>query len=192
MASIDKGSVMRLTMILALCAGPALADPLDLIDYDGLFEANAADVEISDDDRSVLKLGDVSIIQDRSNGVQYTGVDQSGEGAVGCFVSVLASLEGVLRACDIALTPEQEVTQGAYRDDVLAYYGRNVQPEASLETVVDRYNALVAAEVEIAKPFCDDPEQFIIFADRLFAPEARAEIEGMMSTPRLPVINPCL
>lgn len=184
--------MIRLTMILALCVGPAFADPLNLIDYEALFEANAEDVEVVGDDRSILRRGDVAIIQDRVDGVQYTGLDESGEGAVGCFVAVMASLEGALQACDIALTPEQVVTQDAYRDMALRFYGNNVTPTVDLETIEGLYAALVASEIAGAAPFCDAPDQFTTFADRLFAPEARPEIEGMMSVPRLPVANPCM
>jgi hypothetical protein len=183
---------MRLTMILAFCAAPAVADPLALMDYDALFAANATEVEVKDDGLFTLQQGDVTLIRRSGDTVEYSGVDQSGEGAMGCFVSVLASLDGALRACDIALAPAQIATQDVYRDDALAFYGANVYPPAASETVLERYEALVVQEAEIAMPFCDDPEQFVTFADRLFAPQSGAEIERMMSTPRWPVANPCL
>ncbi len=119
-------------------------------------------------------------------------VTSSGEGAVGCFVSVMASLEAAVQACDITLTPEQVETQDAYRDMALTFYGNNVAPSVDIITIEELYAELVASEIAGAEPFCDAPDQFTTFADRLFAPEARAEIEEMMSVPRLPVANPCL
>jgi len=183
---------MRLILLALLAASPGFADPLELIDYEAFFAQDDAIVENVDDTRSTVMVDDVMIIRDQSDGTRYTGVDQSGQGAVGCFVSVLAALEAAQQACDITLSQDQLDRQASYRRLALIFYGRNVQPPTTLENVQARYAALVATEVEASKQFCDAPDEFTDFADRLFAPQALAEIEGMMSVPRLPVANPCL
>lgn len=182
----------RLAMILVLCAGQAGADPLGLIDYEALFAENAADVEVVSPDRSILQVGAVTILRGSDEGFEFTGLDESGEGAVGCFVSVLASLEAAVQTCEIVLTPEQEAARADYRTMALGFYADNVIPPATIDTVTDAYAGLVSGEMAGVLPFCDNADQFVTFATRLFAPEARPEIEGMMSIPRLPVSNPCL
>ena len=182
----------RFAITLLLCAGQAGADPLGLIDYEALFAENAADVEVVSPDRSILQIGEVTILRGSDLGFEFTGLDESGEGAVGCFVSVLASLEAAVQACGIVLTPEQEAARADYRSMALKFYSANALPPATIESVRDAYARLISDEVLGVLPFCDNADQFVTFANRLFAPEARPEIEGMMSIQRLPVTNPCL
>jgi hypothetical protein len=182
----------RLTIILALCAGPVAADPLDLIDYAALFEQNAADVAEVSETRSLLRLGDVTLIRDESLPRGYTGLDESGQGAMGCFVSILATIESAMKACEAELPPEQAETQGSYLTQALTFYAENVVPQASFELVEERYNALVSSQIEGARPFCSNLDLVTSLADRVFSAEGAGEVTGMMSTPRLPVANPCL
>ena len=67
----------RLAMIVALCAGPLAADPLDLIDYEALFVQNATDVEEATETRSLLRVGDVILIRDPELPRTYAGLDES-------------------------------------------------------------------------------------------------------------------
>ncbi len=182
----------RIAILLALGAVPAAADPLDLIDYARLFAENADRVETVSSDRDILQMGDITILRGNEEGFEYTGLDQSGEGAVGCFVSVLASLESALQACEITLPPEQQVISDTYRSTALAFYAENAFPPADLDEVERRFDALVASEIELSRPFCDDLAVVTDFSDRLFAQATKAEVDGMMSVPRLPVANPCL
>ncbi len=182
----------RLAMIAALCAGPVAADPLDLINYPALFEQSAAEVEDVSETRSLLRLGDVTLIRDESLPRGYTGLDEGGQGAMGCFVSILATIESAMQACEAELPADQVDTQAAYLKQALTFYAENVVPQTTYEMVEERYNALVASQIAGARPFCSNLDLVTRLADRIFSPEGAAEVTGMMSTPRLPVANPCL
>mgnify|MGYP001804423808 CR=1 FL=1 len=179
-------------VIVGLLATPVTADPLGLIDYDGLFEENAADVEVVNPERAILALGDVVILRGNEEEVPFTSVDQSGEAAVGCFVGTLASLESAYLACELTLTPEQAAIRDGYLSQALTFYSENAFPPVSLDVVQDSYDALVMSEIELSRPFCADPDVITDFAARLFAINAQSQIERMMSVPRLPAANPCL
>ncbi|MEM9788457.1 MAG: hypothetical protein AAF801_18310, partial [Pseudomonadota bacterium] len=185
-------TMKRTAIILTFVAGPGIADPLDLIDYERLFAENAEEVEVVSADREILKVGDITILRGSDEGFEYTGLDQSGQGSVGCFVSVLASLESAMRACEVTLPPEQQAISDAYRADALAFYAANAFPPAELAEVERRFEALIASELEMSRPFCANPSVVTDFSDRLFVEDTRPEIDGMMSIPRLPVANPCL
>jgi hypothetical protein len=182
----------RLAIIAAFCAGPAFADPLDLIDYEGLFADNADKVQVVSTARQILQLENITILRDSNEARQYTGLDESGEGAVGCFVSILATIESALQACEASLPEDQAAVQATYLDQALSFYAENAVPAASRETVQDRFDALVASQIIGARPYCSNLSVVTNLADRIFAPDSRAEIDGMMSLPRLPVSNPCL
>ena len=182
----------RLAIIAALCAGPALADPLDLIDYAGLFADNPDKVQVVSPARQILQLENITILHDSNEERQYTGLDESGEGAVGCFVSILATIESALQACEASLPEDQAAIQATYLDEALSFYAQNAVPVASRETVQERFDSLVASQIVAARPYCSNLSVVTDLADQIFTIESRAEIDGMMSLPRLPVSNPCL
>jgi hypothetical protein len=182
----------RLTMVLALCAAPALADPLGLNDYAALFADKAADVEVVSAERSVLRIGDVTILKGGEAGSEFTGLDESGEAAIGCFVSIVATIESALQACEVSLPAAQEAIKSDYLSDALAFYATNASPAVSLQIAQSRYDALVASQIETSRPFCANLNIATDLADRLFTQDSREEIAGMTSIPRLPVSNPCL
>lgn len=182
----------RLAMIAALFAGPAVADPLDLIDYDALFEDRAADVEVVSETRGLLRLDDVILIQDVTERRQYTGIDESGLGAVGCFVSILATIESAHAACEVALPEDQRAKHQRYLEKVVSFYAENLPNPMPTGLVQSRYYALMTSQIEGARPFCSNLDLVTTLADRLFSPEGEAEVNRMLSRPRLPVANPCL
>lgn len=182
----------RFWMIAALWAGPLAADPLDLIDYAGIFAQNADKVVEVSPARSILQLENVTILHDTNEATEYAGLDESGEGAVGCFVSILATIESALQACEVTLPDGQAAIQAIYLDEALSFYAANTVPVASRETVQDRFDALVASQIEGARPYCANLSVVTNLAAQIFNPDSRAEIAGMMSLPRLPVSNPCL
>ena len=182
----------RLAMIAALCAGPMAADPLDLIDYEALFEQNAADVEEATETRSLLRQGDVLLIRDPALPRTYAGLDESSRGAMGCFVTILATRESAMQACEAELPADQVAVQASYLARALAFYAENTFPPAELSLVEERYDALVASQIEGARPFCSNLDLVSTLADRIFSPEGAEEVNGMMSLPRLPVAHPCL
>ncbi len=54
----------KLMLFLAICAGPVLADPLDLNDYAAFFAESADAVEVLSDTRSALSVGPVIVLRD--------------------------------------------------------------------------------------------------------------------------------
>jgi len=182
----------RFALIAALCAGPLAADPLDLIDYEALFQQNAADVEEVSETRSLLRLGDVTLIRDPSLPRTFAGLDESNQGAMGCFVSILATIESAMQACEAELPAAQIATQTEYRTRALAFYAENTFPPAPLDLVEERYATLVSSQIAGARPFCSNLDLVTTLADRIFSPEGAEEVNGMMSIPRLPVAHPCL
>ncbi|SFR97913.1 hypothetical protein [Yoonia litorea] len=181
----------RFLLVAAFAAAPAFADPLDLIDYEGIFAREAGAVEDVSESRQILRVGDVTILYDRLEANPYTGLDESGEGAVGCFVSILATIESAVLACEVTLPDEQLAIQTDYRTRVLDFYAANVDG-ADRQTVTDRFEALVASQIATTRPFCANIDLVTDLADRIFAPQSAEEINGMLSVPRLPVSNPCL
>ncbi|WP_375254169.1 hypothetical protein [Yoonia sp.] len=182
----------KLATLAILLAGPALADPLDLIDYPAIFAENAEAVEDISAARSALQMGDVILLHDPNEPREFTGIDESGEAAVGCFVSILATIESTVQACEVSLPAEQEVIQRTYLEEVLSFYAANVVPSVDQATVQTRFDALVASQIDGARPYCSNLDVMTDLADRLFSPDSRAEVTGMLSIPRLPVSNPCL
>lgn len=182
----------KYALLAMFCAGPVLADPLDLIDYPAIFADNADAVEDVSADRSALQMGDIILLRDPNERREYTGIDESGEAAVGCFVSILATIESAIQACEVSLPAEQAAIQQTYLNEVLAFYAANVVPAVNQATVQERFDALVASQIEGARPFCGNLDVMTNLADRLFTTDSRAEVAGMMSIPRLPVANPCL
>lgn len=182
----------RFAMIATVCAGPLMADPLELIDYEAVFEVHAAEVEDVSDARSLLRIGDITLIRDAGLPDGYAGLDESSLGAMGCFVSILATIESAMEACEAALPASQIPTQSDYRTRALTFYAENTVPMTTFEVVVARYNALVASQIEGARPFCSNLDLVTTLADRIFSPEGAEEVESMLSLPRLPVAHPCL
>lgn len=182
----------RLAIIVAMCAGSLAADPLDLIDYATIFEENAVDVDVVSETRKVLRLDDVTLIQDPTQMREYTGIDESGLGAVGCFVSILATIESAHAACESELPAEQTAKHQLYLTQVVDFYVENLSPPAATGQVLLRYYGLVESQIEGARPFCSSLDLVTDLADRLFSPAGEAEVSRMLSQPRLPVENPCL
>ena len=87
---------------------------------------------------------------------------------------------------------DQSAIQATYLDEALSFYAANAVPSASRATVQERFDALVASQIEGALPYCTNLGVVTNLADQIFSADSRAEIDGMMSVPRLPVSNPCL
>ncbi len=111
---------------------------------------------------------------------------------MGCFVSILATIESALQACEAALPDAQAAIQSTYLREAMDFYVANAVPAPDMATVQARFDALVASQIEGARPFCANLDVVTNLADRLFTPDSRAEVSAMMSIPRLPVANPCL
>ena len=91
-----------LALALAIVAAPVAADPLGLIDYEAFFAADPDNIEEVSEILQILEVGPVTLLHDRTEDVPYTGVDESGQGAVGCFVGILVTIQSVDLVADLA------------------------------------------------------------------------------------------
>ena len=175
-----------------LTATPVLADPLDLVDYAAIFAENAESVEQVTETRRILQLDEVTLIHDPTEMREYTGIDESGKGAVGCLVTILASIESAVAACETTLPDDQVSYLDQFRAMALSYYAENAEPMAEMTRVQDRYATYVSSQIEGARPLCSNIDLITGLADRLLSDGGAAQVEDMLSIPRLPVENPCL
>ncbi|MEM8537756.1 MAG: hypothetical protein AAGF56_07830 [Pseudomonadota bacterium] len=184
--------MIRALTLSIMLACPAFADPLDLVDYPAIFAANPDNVETVSEDRRILRLDSVTLIHDPTEPRPYIGIDESGQGAVGCLVSVLATIESATAACEVALPDAQVTFLDEFRAMALRYYAENAQPATDIGTARSRYQTYVASQIESARPLCSNVDLMTDLADRLLSDNGAAQVGAILATPRLPVENPCL
>lgn len=188
---------MRIVMSVALvlAAQTATADPLGLNNYTRLFEKNAPNLEVADNGDLMLKMpGQVALLRQAAGpSGNYTGVDFSKSGSVGCAATLYASIEAIATTCEGAFTAEQVDMLDTYRSELLDYYADNTYPVASREGVQVAYDAYVQRLKPKAPEFCaafgGDRQ---VFFNYMTSAEMRPDFDALLSTPRLPVSNPCL
>jgi len=183
---------MRAAILGMMVTSPLAADPLDLVDYAAIFAENAEAVEEVSETRRILRLDDATLIHDPSEMRAYTGIDESGQGAVGCLVTILASIESATQACDVTLPAEQISTLDRFRAMALSFYAENAVPAVGMAQVSRRYETYVASQIDGARPLCSNIDLMTNLADRLLSEGGEAQVNAMLSRPRLPVENPCL
>ncbi|MBF9032763.1 hypothetical protein HKCCE2091_00785 [Rhodobacterales bacterium HKCCE2091] len=184
---------MRLALVLALTAAPAMADPLGLVDYDALFDAYPEYVETNAVGSRLLTLPGGEFVVMAEDG-DYHGMDP--DGIVGCAVPMLVALLALERQCPGVIPgPAIERIETAL-PDVLGVYVAGILPEpadperarARFEERVDFY----ATRMERTGALCpyDNPampEMVGMFAsERFLDPFSDGGI-----APRLPVAAAC-
>jgi len=183
------------SIALILAAQSVAADPLGLNNYTRLFEKNAMDLEVADNGDVMLKMpGQVALLrQDTGTSGNFTGVDFSKSGSVGCAATLYASIEAIATTCEAAFTADQVGMLDTYRSELLDYYADNTYPVASRAGVQVAYDAYVERLKPKAPEFCEsfggDRQAFFNF---MTSADMRPEFDALLSTPRLPVSNPCL
>lgn len=193
---------MKALQVVLVCgsvvAGPATAQ--DWIDFDLLMQQNTDRMVMSSDglgrETRTLDMGDgVSVVCDDRG---CTGFDNSANGAIGCTFSIYTEIAAFAEACEVPLTAERSaVLDGAFRD-IGAFIARNAVPPRSEDYPQDllarRVTALKAkiagsGEDICAKPFEGDHGMLL---SAIIANPDPAGLQKILSTPRLPVMNPCL
>lgn len=184
-----------LSAALVIASQAVNADPLGLNDYTRLFEKNSANLEFHDNGDLMLKMpGQVALLRQRLGASgSYTGVDFNKAGSVGCAATLYASIEAIASTCEGAFNADQVAMLDTYRSELLDYYADNTYPIASRQGVQVAYDAYVDRLKPKAPEFCatfgGDRQVFFNF---MTSAEMRPEFDALLSTPRLPVSNPCL
>lgn len=189
-----------LAAVLALCAGPVMADPLGLMDYDALFEQNADRVRLAANGDQVLALPPATRITRRPDAPGLiNGVDLSEGGAPGCYAVLLLDVLAYDHACPDSLGPTERAALATHAITIADFYAANVTPATTPEAVRDRLAALAetrAADWRAAPRWgpaaCIPGEE----AAPILSLFTSAGMTGILSTalarPRPPVAIPCL
>jgi len=175
---------------VVLMASPVQADVLGLNDYDAMFALEGAEISQLEDGSRVLQLPQgVQVMQ--SDG-RYTSLDTGPLGAVGCFVRILSQIAAYQQACEGPFDADQMGLLEGFLDRSLAFYAANTQPTATLEEARARFDSLVEVSMTNAAGYCSQPGDIATFMQSVLSPQTVAVVDQMLSTPRLPVDNPCL
>jgi hypothetical protein len=171
---------------LALLCGHAL-QAQELVDYDALFRDYAEQVVRSADGTETLKLPPGTVITRKKDSL--VAMDETGEGAVQCVLSILGQLRAIARQC-----PQfgQEHRPGLEQNfsQVLQFAAENAYPPQDENTLVAAHDKLFSRRfhtVDCAE-MAQDPDILGMMAV-LAKPDVAKDTT---KTPRLPVMNPCL
>ncbi|NPD14662.1 hypothetical protein HOY34_05520 [Xinfangfangia sp. D13-10-4-6] len=199
-------SVLPLTLALTLALLPGLLFPVagqaqDWIDFGLLMRENADRVMVITDangqPEQVLDLGD---------GVKVTCADGScyGEdpkGAIGCNFAIMVDIAALNAACPGNLDAAAETRLGANFDILGAFIEANAVPPRPagyardlLHSAIERQNGVGADETAaICKRLQPGPDGDLAeMLDFVASEEFTAVLDEVLTTPRLPVMNPCL
>jgi hypothetical protein len=183
-------------LLLALLAAPAMGQDRAIIDYDALFRDKAAEVVTSDEGgRTVETLMLPGEVMVRKADDRVVGMDQSEDGAVGCFFMIYVDLGASLQSCSVLGTSEERARYKDYMSRINTFVATNAYRPMTVEEV----EGLVRTVQERADaPGCDrfddeDMKGFIgTFVENFLSAEMGAVLDMSLATPRLPVNNPCL
>ncbi|WP_112311900.1 hypothetical protein [Pseudogemmobacter bohemicus] len=188
---------MRLAVILMLLPLPVFAQ--DWIDYGLLMRENADRVETMTDANGMtvqsLNLGDGVLVQ-CSDGNCY-GTDAGG--ALGCTFAIMADMTALNATCPGNLDAGEEARLKAAFDRMGRFIEENAvppRPAGYAQGLLEKAMADQAGEDEAArqktcerlKPGGDLAEMLGYLSGEDFP----GEMNRVLATPRLPVMNPCL
>ncbi len=191
---------MRWLLALVLMAGAARAEDAGFpIDYDALFAAHADKVQQPEPGLRHLELPGPVIVTARDNGgvPTYFATDQSGQGAVGCAMSVMIEVLVLAGHCDSVL----DTGSIARLEGLIHAYGvfmaQNSFPPVPADQVLPRLQAMIRArDARLGQFACPAPDaadnQIVSMARSISSESAVRRAKRSLSKPRLPVLNPCL
>lgn len=189
---------MRL-LVLMLMASPTAAQ--DLVDFDLLLQQNADRVVVTTDaaglETRTLEMPGGVIVSCTDEGC--AGMDMSAAGAVGCVWSTAMGLRAVAEVCGM---PEETRAQvGEVHDRLTAFAAKNAVPPRGSEEMDGYYLDMVAryrgegdGGVPLACEALVGPDSNVQqMIDALVSPSGDAgyDLDALLATPRLPVMNPC-
>lgn len=190
---------MRPVLALALSAGACWAEPW--IDYARLLEENSSRVITTIDESGQvtrqIDFGDGVVVTCTKDGC--VGMDMNG--AVGCAWSIYSALRAVAEVCNI---PEERMAGlvAAHRR-LTTFVATNAVPprsEAEIEGYhrreVELYRTGQGADgpLDCAEATAPGSDVMLMLegVTGQLANEATSEIDTLLASPRLPVMNPCL
>lgn len=175
-------------------AAPAGAEPW--IDYDLLLDRHRDEVVTGTDagGRAVrtLQLGTVTVTCVQGAGCQ--GVDR--DGAVGCLFSVVAELRAATAMCRLGVPDADRKALDRLYNRVGSYVAANAVPPMAWGNLEGYAGSLSTPDRKgIVRMSGADCEAAAAMAGAILpalrSSEAAAELDRILSAPRLPVMNPC-
>ncbi|MBF9030705.1 hypothetical protein HKCCE3408_09915 [Rhodobacterales bacterium HKCCE3408] len=182
---------MRLALAMVLAAAPAMADPLGLVDYDALIDANMDRAREAWGGNRVITFEDGTEVIFSANGIIRTR-EASDRYSIGCLALTLAQISAVARTCPGVVGPGDADHVDTAIGAMIPVYANSIRPEpADPEEVGRRFEELVQ-RVRASEEFsCLLSPQFYDALGTLTAPGARSRVEDWLTPPRLPVDEPC-
>jgi len=180
---------MKALAALAMMVGPALADPLTLVDYNAVIAANLDRAEAMGEDRRSIDLpGGVVLIIGPDDALITT---RDPQGAVGCLMDRLARLNAAARICPGVMTPGQADGVDSAVAAVIPAYAAGVLPTPAPQTeVAARYERLVQSHLR-GPAICDLSPDAGFLLNFVNSEDGRGWLADTLATPRLPVAAPC-
>lgn len=191
---------MRAAVAFLLMGLPCHAEPW--IDYDLLFQQNAERITVSTSAEGV----EVRSI-DFGNGITVScgelgcwGLDANG--AIGCVWVIYSELLAAARACDVREDKVGRLPQDF--EQLTAFVAQNAVPPRSIDEISAIHNETIArlrrddaaqsGEIcrDVLAPESDVQTMLEQLTKASEADEGSSELQKLLSTPRLPVANPCL
>ncbi len=189
----------RFFVIAAMAVSPyalaaQTADMSGAIDYDALFEANTDTVETLSEApvRQRLQLGDIVIMADQSGDtIRYVAMDRAETVAVGCLWEMYVEVAQLAQSCPAMLDDDQSARLDAHVDAIGNFVADNTYPPVPREDFWAHWRA------EFEQPSASEcitldqsagPAQFVAY---LVSPQITGQLARVLSTPRLPVSQPC-
>ena len=189
---------MKLGIVaLALCvaATGAKAQSVFSNDYEAVFDQNSEKIarKVAEDGGTIeeIELPGPVMVQRRLNedGPVYQSQDFSGLGAVGCMMGLLLQFQKTANACPAEVAPEQKARLSSALIRVGLFYAENRVPKVS---EIEMIEAIAESGKEGGS--CQQMENagFRDLFDNILSEGLTEALDGMLSEPRLPVVNPCL
>lgn len=182
---------MRWLALWLACAVPVCGQGILENDYALIFDADKESIIAEgNSERLDLPGGVVVLRQKTSDGMDYTAMDLSEGGAVGCMLGILMDFNRVATLCNGAMSSEQIAHLNAGLDRVSLFVAQNRVPQVSVGSV----RSAIAAYARSGNDICERAEDadFKDFYSAVLTPRLDDALDEMLATPRLPVINPCL
>ncbi|MCY4180807.1 MAG: hypothetical protein OXC60_12830 [Litoreibacter sp.] len=194
--------MIRFLFALVLLTNSAFGQDLFGTDFDGIFDAHVDEVVRTEKDNGqweerLTLPGPVLLTRgvDSSGNVFHYGLDQSGNGAVGCFLIIAIDVRATADHCPGTVSPEQASALDKFLEAATQFYARNNIPSRAVSAVRDGIQESISYRTQQMEPaICDGESIKHIqgFASALAAPDSLENIDAALGPPRLPVTNPCL
>jgi hypothetical protein len=183
---------MRLFLALTLIPFAAFANPLEP-DFDKIFTDNA-DKLVEKNGGTSLKMETNILISKNSEG-EYLALDGSTHDAVGCILRLTLQSMIVGKLCPESITPEQSTMLNENVNSIALFYAENnvpTHPLGEVQTEIDKALGALGKRLQNLECKAVEITRFKNFLGTLTGEEMQQKLNASLSTPRLPVVEPCL